>query len=59
MKLTHTEAINLALTADIHRLNQSFIALAIKEWDRIGQGCFALFVQLYVYQCWQQLTRLN
>ena len=59
MKLTHTEAINLALTDDIHRLNQSFIALAIQQWDIDGQGCFAVFIQLYVSRCWYQSARLN
>ena len=59
MKLTHTEAINLALGDDIHRLNQSFIAEAIREWDDHGQGCFAIFIQFYVARCWLELTQSN
>ena len=59
MKLTHAEVINLVIIQDIHRLNQSFITLAIKEWDDHGQGGFAPFIQLYVFWCWCRLTRLN
>ena len=58
--VTNTDqTINLALLDDARRRNQSFITLAIKEWDDHGQGCFALFVQLYVWQCWRRLARLN
>ena len=58
----HTEAdqvIALALLDDAHWLNQSFIALAIKAWDDHGQGCFAVFIQVYVFRCWGRLARLN
>ena len=59
MKLTRTEAINSAITANIHRLNQSYVTEAIKEWDDHGQGCFAVFIQVYVAWRWLELARLN
>ncbi len=59
MQLTTDQSINLALTENIHQLNQSFVTDAIKEWDRIGQGCFALFIELYVNQVWLDMTQKN
>ena len=59
MNLTINQSINMAILQDIHQHNQLFISQAIKEWDRIGHGCFALFVQLYVNQRWHLMTQSN
>ena len=60
MNLSYSDqAINLALLDDIHRLNQSFVTAAIKDWDDHGQGCFAVFIQFYVAWRWLELTQSN
>ena len=58
-RLTHTEAIDLALLDDIHRFNQSFIRDGSERWDRVGYGCFAVFLRYYLAKRWRRLTRLN
>ena len=52
-------AVNLIVLDDCQRITQRFIQEAIKEWDRVGEGCFARWIQVMVAEKWLELAHRN
>jgi hypothetical protein len=52
-------AVNLIILEDCQRINQQFIKEATRQWDAIGQGRFAVFIEVTVNQMWVDMVKRN
>lgn len=57
MPETQTTA-ELALM-DSDRITSRLIREAMAEWDKVGSGCFAMWVDVIVTQKWVDLVKSN
>ena len=51
--------INEVVLVDCQRINQRFKEEAMVEWDRVGRGCFKVWLQVMIFQKWLELVRSN
>lgn len=52
-------AVSQLVIEDCQRVNHEFIKEAIRQWDAIGKGCFASFIELVVGQMWADMVKRN
>lgn len=59
--MNSNQAVTAGMVAldDSQRINQRFITEAIEKWDRVGEGCFAEWLQLVVSVKWLELAESN
>lgn len=55
----HLEKINQIILESHRTINERFVSEAIRQWDTIGSGCFALFMEITVNQMWKDMTKRN
>ena len=53
------EAIDNIVLGEVKRINRCFIEEALYEWDRIGEGCFALFIDTHIKLRWRDMVSRN
>ncbi len=53
------QQINEIILVDCQRLNQQFIKEAITEWDKVGEGCFQMWINVMLAQKWLTMIRSN
>ena len=59
MRQDMVTSVNKLVLDDYHRITQRFVQEAITEWDTIGSGCFALWIQWVVASKWLELIQSN
>jgi len=58
-RLEKIQATNQIAVDDFNRYNWKFTDEAIRLWDTIGSGCFALFILYVVSEKWIDLVKRN